>query len=165
MAHVDGRGLPITTRSGEAAALYRDGVDLLLSAWPGVVATLRRAVQADAGFALAHAALARAHAVRAEPQDARRHIARAAELVRASGTERERSHVEALSLAIGGHGALALDRVLTHLDTWPRQSSSSACRSAPSGFSLFPAWLTTTRPASTSASGTPRSFRTRTGGS
>ncbi|AVO45121.1 tetratricopeptide repeat protein [Phreatobacter cathodiphilus] len=120
MAPIDGRGLPITTSSGEAAALYREGVDLLLSAWPGAVETLRRAVEADPGFALAHAALARAHAVRAEPQDARRHIAQAVELAQVNGTERERSHVEALSLAIGGQGARALDRVLTHLDTWPR---------------------------------------------
>ncbi|MBY0363132.1 MAG: tetratricopeptide repeat protein [Phreatobacter sp.] len=120
MVHVDSRGLPLSTASREAAACYRSGVDLLLSAWPGAVDMLRRATEADPGFALAHAALGRAHAVRAEPIDARRHVARAIDLVALNGSDRERSHVEILALAIGGQGALALDRVLTHLESWPR---------------------------------------------
>ncbi|MCV5738564.1 hypothetical protein OFN56_42345, partial [Escherichia coli] len=36
------------------------------------------------------------------------------------GTERERSHVEVLSLAINGQPARALERALAHADTWPR---------------------------------------------
>lgn len=120
MAHADSRDLPLSTGSGEAAALYREGVDLLLSAWPGAVETLRRATAADPGFALAHAALARAHAVRAEPEDAKRQIARAVDLVRLQGTDREKSHVETLALAIAGQSARALDRALAHVETWPR---------------------------------------------
>ncbi len=122
MAHTDSRGLPITTRSAEAASLYREGVDLLLSAWPGAVETLGRAVEADPGFALARAALARAHAVRAEPEAARSQIDRASALVAEGGTDREKSHVEALALAIAGQGARALDRVLAHLESWPRDT-------------------------------------------
>jgi hypothetical protein len=120
MAHTDSRGLPVTTRSAEAARLYREGVDLLLSAWPGAVETLGRAVEADPGFALARAALARAHAVRAEPEAARVQIDRASALVAENGTDREKSHVQALALAIAGDGPRALDRVRAHLEAWPR---------------------------------------------
>jgi hypothetical protein len=67
MAHCDSRGLPISTDSAHAAALYREGVDLLLSAWPGAADTLKQAIEADPDLALAHAALARLHAIRAEP--------------------------------------------------------------------------------------------------
>ena len=35
MARLDRRGLPLSTTSDLAAERYREGVDLLLSAWPG----------------------------------------------------------------------------------------------------------------------------------
>lgn len=102
MANLDSRGLPLSTNSDEAAARYREGVDLLLSAWPGADAVLDAAIAADPDFALAHAARARLHAIRAEMPAARACIARAAERVARHGTARERSHVEVLSLAIQG---------------------------------------------------------------
>jgi hypothetical protein len=120
MAHLDCRGLPLSTTSDPAAERYRDGVDLLLSAWPGAAEALEEAIAADPDFALAHAAHARLHAIRAEPAKARTRIATAAELVAERGTERERSHVEILFLAIHGQSAKALDRALAHLDIWPR---------------------------------------------
>jgi hypothetical protein len=120
MACLDRRGLPLSTTSDLAAERYREGVDLVLSAWPGAGEALEEAIAADPGFALAHAARARLHAIRAEPAKARERIATAAELVGTRGTERERSHVEILSLAIHGQPGKALERALAHLETWPR---------------------------------------------
>lgn len=120
MACLDRRGLPLSTTSDLAAERYREGVDLLLSAWPGAGEELEAAVAADPDFALAHAGRARLHAIRAEPAQARARIATAAELVAKRGTDRERSHVEVLSLAIHGQSKEALQRALAHADTWPR---------------------------------------------
>jgi hypothetical protein len=120
MARLDCRGLPLTTFSDLAAEHYREGIDLLLSAWPGAAEVLEEAIAADPDFALAHAARARLHAMRVEPAKARAGIATAAEIVSRHGTERERSHVEVLSLAINGPPAEALQRALAHADAWPR---------------------------------------------
>ena len=122
MARLDRRGLPLSTTSDLAAERYREGVDLLLSAWPGAAEALEGAVAADPDFALAHAARARLHAIRAEPAEARARIATAAELAAERGTERERSHVEVLSLAVNGQPARALERALAHADAWPRDA-------------------------------------------
>ena len=122
MARLDRRGLSLSTNSDLAAERYRDGVDLLLSAWPGAAELLEEAVAADPDFALAHAAHARLHAIRAEPAEARARIANAMEIVSREGSERERSHVEILSLAIHGQSAKALARALAHADTWPRDA-------------------------------------------
>ncbi|HEV7259660.1 MAG TPA: tetratricopeptide repeat protein [Bosea sp. (in: a-proteobacteria)] len=120
MAEVDSRGLPISTNSPEAARLYREGVDLLIAAWPGAIETLQQAVSADPNFALAHAALARAYAIRVRPADAKASIANASELAARNGTERERSHVATLAFAVTGQAAKALPAALAHVDRWPR---------------------------------------------
>lgn len=120
MAEVDSRGLAVSTNSAEAARLYREGVDLLISAWPGAVETLLQAVAADPEFALAHAALARTYAIRARPTDAKASIATASALADRNGTARERSHVAALELAVTGQAAKALPAALAHIDSWPR---------------------------------------------
>ncbi|WP_159718593.1 tetratricopeptide repeat protein [Geminicoccus flavidas] len=120
MARLDRRGLPLSTTSDRAAERYREGIDLLLSAWPGAAEALEAAIAADPDFALAHAARARLHAIRAEPAQARARIAAAAEIVARQGSERERSHVEILSLAIQGRSSEALERALAHADIWPR---------------------------------------------
>jgi hypothetical protein len=101
MAQLDRRGLPISTASDLAAEHYREGVELLIAAWPGAADRLKQVVQADPDFALPTAALARMHAMRAEPAEVRALIATAAEKVARCGEERERSHVGILSLAIG----------------------------------------------------------------
>src|SRR6185295_15809126 len=93
MTRLDSRGLPLSTTSDRAAECYRDGVDLLLSAWPGAGEALEEAIAADTDFALAHAAQDRLHAIRDEPAKARARIATAEEAVARHGTDRERSHV------------------------------------------------------------------------
>jgi len=120
MAHLDRRGLPISTTSDLAAERYREGVNLLLSAWPGATEALDEAIVADPEFALAHAALARLQAIRGEAAAARASIAKATEIVGRNGTPRERSHAATLALAITGQPAKALDSVVAHIDAWPR---------------------------------------------
>jgi hypothetical protein len=122
MAEFDSRGLPISSGSPQAAGNYRAGVDLLLSAWPGAEDALRRAIDHDHQFALAHAALARLHAIRAEPAEARARIATAQEIVARNGSPREISHVSTLSLTVTGQSAKALESALAHLDDWPRDA-------------------------------------------
>lgn len=118
MAHHDRRGLPVTTRSDAAAAHDRAGIDLLLAAWPGAAEALDAAIAADPDFALPYAARARLHAMRAESAAAQDRITRAAACVARAGTERERSHVVVLSLAIDGRSGPALARPLAHLESW-----------------------------------------------
>lgn len=120
MARIDSRGLTLSTTSDLAAERYREGVDLMLSTWPGAAEVLDEAIAADPDFALAHAARARQHAMRVEPAKAKACIAAATELVTRQGDERERSHVEVLSLAIQGQSVKALERALAHADRWPR---------------------------------------------
>ena len=120
MAYLDSRGLPISTNSDHAAARYREGVDLMLSSWPGADAALDEAVAADPDFALAHAGRARVHAMRSEGAQAKARVATAVELAAARGTERERSHVAAISHALNGRAAEALAAAYTHAETWPR---------------------------------------------
>jgi hypothetical protein len=122
MTRFDSRGLPVSTMSDLAAERYREGIDLLLSAWPGAGEVLDEAIAADPDFALAHAARARLHAIRTEAAKAKARIAAAEEIVARNGTERERSHVAVLRLAIDGQSAKALERALAHAETWPRDA-------------------------------------------
>jgi tetratricopeptide (TPR) repeat protein len=122
MGHTDIRGLPISTSSHEAAHLYREGIDLLLSAWPGAEGSLKRAIEADPEFALAHAALARLYAIRAEPSEAKACISAAAEIAERTGTAREKSHIATLKFAVAGQGKPALESALTHVESWPRDA-------------------------------------------
>lgn len=120
MPEFDSRGLAMSTDSSEAAQNYRLGIDLLLSAWPGAESAFLHAIECDPQFALAHAALARLHAIRAELTGARERIAIAQEIVGQRGSAREREHVLILSLAVSGQSAEALEKTLSHLETWPR---------------------------------------------
>lgn len=121
MAHFDNHDQEITTASDVAAEEYRAGITLLLTAWPGAADRLNAAIQADPDLALAHAARARLSAISAKPAEARDQIARAVQLA-VGGTERERSHVAVLSLALNGKPKQALEHALAHLDRWPRDT-------------------------------------------
>ncbi|MFJ4443448.1 tetratricopeptide repeat protein [Pseudomonas sp. NPDC089422] len=116
----DSRGLELSTTSVAAVVAYRSGVDLLLSLWPGAADALRQATEFDPDFALAHAALARQYAIAAQMSEAKTTIAHAKLLVERHGTARERSHVNALFLAINSAGPKALAAVVEHISSWPR---------------------------------------------
>ena len=105
--------------SEEAAALYREGVDLMLAAWHGGRERLEDALNADPEFALAHVALARWHAMHAAPQLAVSHAQTAVELARKRGDAREQSHADIIQKAVTGRPAEALAGVLEHIETWP----------------------------------------------
>lgn len=122
MAICDSHGLPLSTASDAAAALYREGVALMLSGWPGAAEALDAAIEADPGFALAHAARARLHANWSQPAEARARIARALsrDAMSPALTQREASHVAVLTLALNGHSKEALASALAHAERWPR---------------------------------------------
>ncbi|WP_029583962.1 tetratricopeptide repeat protein [Bradyrhizobium sp. URHD0069] len=122
MAFEDLYGLPISTSSDAAADAYREGIELMLSAWPGASQALELSIEAEPDFALAHAARSRMHLIYAEMPSAQEKAAVARKLVERNGTEREKSHVEILALTTEGRSAKALEMTLVHLDRWPRDA-------------------------------------------
>ncbi len=121
--HEDRYGLPLSTASTEAASAYSDGIDLMLSAWTGATEAFERAIAIDPDFALPLIARARMHTLYQEGDFARKKAALARELVARRGTERERSHVETLALAIEGNLPAALASTLRHIESWPRDAT------------------------------------------
>jgi tetratricopeptide (TPR) repeat protein len=135
MAFEDRYGLTLSTTSSEAAAAYREGMDLLLAAWTGAAEAFERSIAADPDFALAHVARGRIHTFYQQGDVARKKAALARELVAPNGSERERSHVETLALAIEGQLPAALSSALKHVEAWPRDA---VVMSLPMGaFGLF----------------------------
>jgi hypothetical protein len=121
-AHEDRYGLALSTTSADAAAAYRDGVDLMLSAWPGASEAFERAIAADGEFALARIARARMHTIYQQGEAARKQAALARESVAKRGTEREKGHVETLALASEGNIPAALAAALKHIESFPRDA-------------------------------------------
>ena len=117
----DRYGLPLTTASPAAAAAYQDGIDGILSAWPGADTHLQKALDEEPGVALAHAAMGRLHQMYARMPQARGCVEKARALA-ASATPRERAHVEILGHAIEGRPPRALEALLPHLEEWPRDA-------------------------------------------
>lgn len=76
----DSYGLPLSTSSPIAADRYREGIALMLSAWPSAAELLGAAIEADPDFALAHAALARLDALAARRVEAKTRMELAAQL-------------------------------------------------------------------------------------
>jgi hypothetical protein len=122
MTFEDRGGLPLSTTSPDAASAYREGVDLMLAGWTGAAETLERAIAADPDFALPQIARARLHSFYQQGDLARQKAAAARRLVAKRGTERERSHVETLALAIEGRLPEALASTLNHVEAWPRDA-------------------------------------------
>ena len=117
----DRYGLPISSRSATAAEHYVEGLDLVLSQNYGAVDEFHHAIAADAGFAMAHGALAWMHMQAAEVQAARDTVHKASTLA-AGATTREQQHLEALSLFIHGQGPQAIALVHEHLSAYPRDA-------------------------------------------
>src|SRR5262245_433565 len=117
--------LPLTTSSPAARDAYVAGCDGILSAMAGDAAHLARALEADPGFALAHAALARAQFLMADVPAARASAARARALG-AKATPREQSHIDALCLAIEGKPVESFAATKAHLAEHPRDAMVAA---------------------------------------
>ena len=121
MVHQDRYGLPLSTTSDVAASAYRDGMDLMLSAWPGAAEAFEQAMAADPDFALAHIARARLCQVQARLPEAKDAAANARKLSERA-TAREQGHIETIALAIDGAGAQAMARLEAHVADYPRDA-------------------------------------------
>jgi hypothetical protein len=121
MGMTDRFELPVTTASAQAVADYGAAVDRLLSANTGADGLLEQAIAADPDFALAHIAQARLLQLQARIGEAKAAVARAESLA-ARVSDRERGHVEAVALAIGGAATEALATVRAHAAQYPRDA-------------------------------------------
>jgi hypothetical protein len=115
----DRYGLPLSTSSSAARDAYVEGVDLFLAANFGSQAAFERAIKADPGFALAHAALGRTLQLYAKVDAAKSAVTTARELG-AKLPARERGNVEMLASLVDGKGPAPFAFALEHLKAFPR---------------------------------------------
>jgi tetratricopeptide (TPR) repeat protein len=115
----DRYGLPISTNSTTAAENLVEGVDLLLEQNFGPDLKFQQAVEADEGFALAHAGLAYVYMAGGKVADARK-SAQQAQSLAAGITRREQQQIEAIALWTNGKGPESLAVIQQHLDEFPR---------------------------------------------
>jgi len=113
--------LPSSTASSAARDAYLQGCEAKLTMYPGAIESFDRAIAADPGFALAHAARAHVLLERGDAPAARASIAAATSLA-AGLSEREASHIAFFGLLVAGDAEAALAAVRTHLDAWPRDA-------------------------------------------
>jgi tetratricopeptide (TPR) repeat protein len=89
--------------------------------YPGALEAFDRAIAADPGFALAHAAKAHALLERGDAAAARASMA-AANSLTAGLSPREASHIAFFDLLSAGHTEAALSALSAHLNLWPRDA-------------------------------------------
>lgn len=89
----DRYGLPLSTTSSAVRDAYVEGCEAKLTMYPGALEAFDRAIAADPGFALAHAAKAHALLERGDAAAARTSMAAANSLI-AGLSAREASHIE-----------------------------------------------------------------------
>ena len=117
----DRYGLALSTTSAAARDAYVEGVDRLLTVYPGAATAFDRAIAADPNFALAHIGKARAlHLAGNLP--AMRDALAAAEALTELSPDRDRSHVAVFGRLFAGQSAAALAAVRAHMDSWPRDA-------------------------------------------
>src|SRR5262245_12870444 len=116
---VDAYGLPATTSTATALSRYDDAVRELLGWGRGALDAFREAAALDPSLALAHAGAAVCLFLEERFAPARE-AAEAARAAVAGQTARERSHVEAVALLVGGRPLQAERQMLEHLEAWPR---------------------------------------------
>ena len=115
----DRYGLPLSTSSTAAAENLVAGVDLFLEQNFGPEQRFQQAVEADEGFALAHAGLAYVYMTAARVGDARE-AAQHAQSLTAGISRREHQQIEAIALWTNGKGPEALALIHQHLAEFPR---------------------------------------------
>lgn len=122
MSERDRYDLPLTAGSAEAAAAYRNGMELYFAGWTGVGPAIEEAIALDPDFALARAAKATFRSMAHDPETARTEIGRALEIVERRGTPRERSHVRVLHRIMTGPRPEAITAALGHVEECPRDA-------------------------------------------
>ena len=118
---MDRYGLPLSTTIAAARDAYLEGVDLLLTVYPGAAAAFDRAIAADPGFALAHIGKARTFHLAGNAAAMRDSLATALSLT-AGASARELSHIDVFRLLFAGQAVAALAALRTHVATWPRDA-------------------------------------------
>lgn len=118
---MDRYDLPLSTTASAAREAYVQGCEAKLTMYPGAIEAFDRAIAADAGFALPHAAKAHALLERGDAAAAREAMA-AANSLTAGLTAREASHVAFFSLLVAGDAESALAALQAHLNAWPRDA-------------------------------------------
>lgn len=117
----DRYGLEVSTSSADACQAYVDVIDKMLAADAHVEAALDTAIEADADFALVHAAAARHHHVHGRSHKARAAAATACDLA-THATPREQRHVEIVRLIVSGQVADSLELTREHMEDHPRDA-------------------------------------------
>jgi hypothetical protein len=117
----DRYGLFLSTTSSAARDAYLEGCAAKLTMYPGAIAAFDRAIAADPGFALVHAARAHALLERGEAVAARASMA-AANSLTAGLSAREKSHIAFFDLLVAGEAEAALAALPAHLNAWPRDA-------------------------------------------
>lgn len=121
MTFKDRYGHEITTTSQAAADAYIRGIDAVLGFDAGAMEALEAAVEADEGFAVAHAALGRQLPFVGRAAEGAAHSKRAAEL--ASGaTRREQRHIAAVAACASAPPMDAAHVVREHVAEFPRDA-------------------------------------------
>jgi len=115
----DAYGLPATTATATALSRYDDGVRDLLGWGRSALDAFRDAAALDPSLALAHAGAAVCLFLEERFAPARE-SADAARAAASTQSARERSHVDAVALLVGGRPLQAERQMLEHLDAWPR---------------------------------------------
>lgn len=113
--------LPLSTACADARDTFVQGCEAKLSMYPGAIDAFDRAIAADPGFALPHAARAHALLERGDAAGARAAIATAQALV-PGVTDREASAIAYFAHLVAGDAEAALAALPTHLDAWPRDA-------------------------------------------
>lgn len=117
----DRYGLPLSTTNVTARDAYVEGVDLLLTVYPGAAAAFERAIAADPAFALAYIGRARASQLAGKLEAMRADLAMASSL--ADGVSaRERSQIEVFRSLFAGQPVAALAALRAHVQTWPHDA-------------------------------------------
>ena len=117
----DRYGLAVSTTNAAARDAYVEGVDLLLTVYPGAAASFDRAIAADPAFALAYVGRARASQLAGKLEAMRADLAMASSL--ADGVSaRERSQIEVFRSLFAGQPVAALAALRAHVQTWPRDA-------------------------------------------
>ncbi|MFO1162251.1 MAG: tetratricopeptide repeat protein [Reyranellaceae bacterium] len=117
----DRYGLAVSTTIAAARDAYIEGVDLLLTVYPGAASSFDRAIAADPGFALPHIGKARAFQLAGNLAAMRESLATAVSL--ADGmSARERSHIDVFRHLFSGQAVAALAAIRVHVDAWPRDA-------------------------------------------
>ena len=111
--------LPLSTASAAARDAYAEGCEAKLTMYPGAIEAFDRAIAADPGFALAHAARAHVLLERGDAAAARASMA-AANSLAAGVSAREASHIGFFDALVAGDAQAALSAVYAHLNAWPR---------------------------------------------